>query len=359
MTTTAAILGAGAGGLAATVELTLAGVDVRLWNRNPSRLEPHRDAGIRHSGAFGDGQVRPATMTSDLADALIGADVVVVCLPSVVHAQLFADLAKLRCTQPIILNPGHTGGALHLRQVFGTSGTALPPIVEFSTLTYIGRVEGGEVSIGGRAKRVTAGALPGGEGALEIAAQLFPGVVAAPDVLASSLANVNLVLHPPGAVLSAAWVEATGGDFTFYVDGMTPAVVRVIEAYDAERLAVAAAFDHHLPTLMEEMTALGSVDAAAAARGDVRDAIRKGVANSTIKAPDSLSHRYYQEDFGFGVLPFVELARIAGVPVPVADALLRMGDTLTGDDFMTRGLTARRLGIEGLDLAGLLAIVRS
>ena len=49
-----------------------------------------------------------------------------------------------------------------------------------------------------------------------------------PDVLACDLANVNMVLHVPGAVLGAAWVEATRGDFTFYVQGMTPGVARVM-----------------------------------------------------------------------------------------------------------------------------------
>lgn len=355
---TIAVLGAGAGGLAAAVELTRAGHEVVLWNRNPERLEPHRQSGIRFSGVFGDGALAPAGMTPDLDAAINGADAVVVCLPSVVHPQLFADLAGLGCSAPIILNPGHTGGALHLRQVFAQAGVALPPVVEFSTLTYIGRVNDGVVTIGGRAARISAGALPGGQQALEWARTLFPGVVAAPDVLASSLSNVNLVLHPPGAVLSAAWVEATGGDFTFYVDAMTPAVARVIEAFDAERLAVALAFGHRLPTLMAEMTALGSVDADAASRGDTAAAIRGGIANSTIKAPDSLGHRYYQEDFAFGVLPFTALAGIAGVDVPVAAALLRLGETLTGGGLLERGLTAERLGIAGLDRDTLMAVVR-
>ena len=68
---------------------------------------------------------------------------------------------------------------------------------------------------------------------------LYPAAIPEGDVLATSLANVNLVLHTPGAILSAAWVEATGGDFRFYVDAMTPGVVRVIEALDRERRAVA------------------------------------------------------------------------------------------------------------------------
>ena len=81
-----------------------------------------------------------------------------------------------------------------------------------------------------------------------------------PDVLACDLANVNMVLHAPGAVLAAAWVEATRGDFTFYVQGMTPGVARVMRALDDERRAVARAFGHDLPSLDAEMQAIGTVE---------------------------------------------------------------------------------------------------
>lgn len=351
-----AVLGAGTGGLAAAVELIRGGHRVQLWNRNPVRLEPHRD-GIRYTGVWGEGNVVPHLLTADMAEVLEGAEAVVACLPSVVHPQLFESLAEAGCAVPIVLNPGHTGGALHLRTVFARAGVPLPPVAEFSTLTYIGRVHGGVVNVSGRAKRISVGALPGGEAALENALTFFPGAHAVPDVLASSLANVNLVLHPPGAILGSAWVEATGGDFTFYVEGMTPGVARVLRRLDEERLAVAEAFGHELPTLMEEMTELGSVDAEAAARGEVAEAIRGGVANSTIPAPDSFEHRYYQEDLGFGLVPFIALAGVAGIAVPTAEALLYLGDLAVGQGLASRGLDAARLGIEGMTMAELIGSV--
>lgn len=356
---TVAVLGAGAGGLAAAVELTLAGRQVRLWNRNPRRLDPHREHGIRYRGVLGEGTVRPrAGFTSDLAEAMEGADVIVVCLPSAVHPALFQELAEARCTVPIVLNPGHTGGALHLRHVFSRAGSTLPPVVEFSTLSYVGRVYDGVADITGRAGRVRVGALPGGAAALEWALALFPGASPVKDVLASSLSNVNLVLHPPGAILGAAWVEASGGDFTFYVDGMTPGVARVIGLFDEERRAVGRAFGHELPSLLQEMAGVGTVTAEDADRGDIAEAVRGGVANQTIPAPDSLSHRYYQEDFAFGVLPFLALAHTAGIDVPIANSLFSIANGLVPNDLREIGLDAARLGTNGLSLDALLRSVR-
>lgn len=354
-----AVLGAGGGGLSAVVELCRTGHDVVLWNRNPDRLAPHRADGVRYRGVWGEGTVRPAGITADLARAIDGVDAVVACLPSVVHSALFADLAAARCAVPIILNPGHTGGALHLRQVFASQGTALPAVVEFATLAYVARVADGVVNTTGRAHRVNAAALPGGADALTLAGELFPGVTALPDVLASSLSNVNLVLHPPGATLAAAWVEATAGAFRFYVDAMTPGVARVLAALDEERLAVARAFGHTLPNLLAEMAEIGTADPVAAAAGDIVGAVRGGVANSSIAAPDSFAHRYYQEDFAFGLMPFIALGELAGVAVPVADALLKLGSLLAGPEVMARGLSAQRLGIAGSSAAQLIASVRS
>lgn len=355
---TIAILGAGAGGLASVAELTRAGHDVRLWSRNPATLEPYLDGSVAYTGVLGDGRA-VAKASTDLRAAITDAEVIVICLPALAHAEIFADLAALTCAIPVVLNPGHIGGALHLRQVFRASATPAPPVAELSTLTYIARKQpGGSVRITGRARQVRCGHLPGGRAAALAAAELFPGVAGVPDVIGSSLANVNLVLHPPGAILAAAWVEATRGEFTFYVDAMTPGVARVLESLDAERLAVAASLGHELPGLAGEMALIGSASATYAERGDTLKAIRSGEPNRAIKAPDSLSHRYYLEDFPFGIVPFLALAQVAGVAAPVARALLSVACVLLGTDLVTGGRDAHALGIAGLRPPELLRLVR-
>ena len=358
--TAVAVIGAGAGGAAAVAELTLAGHEVRWWNRNPDTIAPFRDlGGVRYEGVLGDGVVEPASFAADLGSALDGADLAMVCLPSLAHELVAEALVAVRVSCPVLLNPGHTAGALHVANVFRRRSAEPPPLVEFSTLTYVARKpDPSSVRITGAAGRVWAGCLPGGEEALRLAQAIYPAAVTARDVLASSLANVNLVLHTPGAILSAAWVEATRGDFRFYVDAMTAGVARSIEALDHERLAVAAAYDHALPNLTDEMAAIGTAEPMAAALGDTQGAIQGGEANRLIKAPDSLDHRYYAEDFGYGLVPMLELARIGGVDAPYAAALVEVASVLRGEALAASGLNARRLGIDGLDRAGVLRLVR-
>jgi opine dehydrogenase len=357
--TSVAILGGGAGGCSAAVDLGLAGHRIRLWNRRPATVGALLDGQpLSYEGVLGSGEYLPELVSTRLSDVLDGAEVVVMCQPALAHADMLTELAKLGLDRPLILNPGHTCGALHARAVFAAHAQPRPPIAELSTLTYIARKPAAErVSVYAKAGRVHAAALPGGAAALDQAVRLFPAARPATDVLATSLANVNLVLHPPGTILGAAWIEATGGNYTFYVMGMTDGVIRVVEQLDHERLSVARAFGHDLPPLIDEMAAIGTVDPDAR-RAGAAPAIRGAAANSTIKAPDSLRHRYFREDFPFGLVPFIALAGIVDVPVPVARSLLLLGEVATGEAWGAHGLDLARLDLVGCGPDELRAIVR-
>ncbi len=49
---------------------------------------------------------------------------------------------------------------------------------------------------------------------------VYPHMAAANNVLQTSLQNGNPVIHPAIALLNAALIERTGGDFFFYEDGV-------------------------------------------------------------------------------------------------------------------------------------------
>jgi len=354
-----AVVGGGAGGAAAVAELVSAGHEVRLWSRSQDTLAPFQaQAGVAFDGIMGSGLAKPAVMTCDFAEATDGADLILICVPTLAHKGVMDALARSRSSVPIVLNPGHTGGALEVRQAFIANACDPPPIATFSTLTYVARkYTPARVTITGKAKSVRLAAMPGGERAAELAKLFFPCARPVPDVLACDLANVNMVLHIPGAVLGAAWVEATGGDFTFYVQGMTGGVARVMRALDDERRAVGRAFNHQLPALTAEMQAIGTVEESTPDIDDFVAAISSGEANRRIKAPNSLRHRYYQEDFCYGLLPFTVIARIGSVDVPLAKSLLQIGQVLLGFDPASCGRTAERMGIAGLDRGGLLRLI--
>src|SRR5207302_1186873 len=98
-----------------------------------------------------------------------------VCPPSLAHELVAEALVAAQVSCPVLLNPGHTCGALHVANVFRERGVEPPPLVELSTLTYVARKpDASTVRITGAAGRVWAGCLPGSEEALRLAQEIYP-----------------------------------------------------------------------------------------------------------------------------------------------------------------------------------------
>ena len=65
-----------------------------------------------------------------------------------------------------------------------------------------------------------------------------------------------------------------------------------------------------------DMTATDSI-------AELLGAVASGEANKKIKAPNSLSHRYYVEDIGHGIVPFMAMAEISGGEIARVSPLTR------------------------------------
>lgn len=360
---TVAVLGAGNGGFAAAADLSLRGHRVVLWNRSAATIEPLA-AGepLSYEGVLGAGRVRLLLATSDLAAAVSGADVVLVCLPAYALAGVARSLAPLlRDDLPVVLNPGGMLGSLAFLAELRAAGYARRPWVsETATLTYIARKTGpASVSVTHVAHSVPFAALPatGTRRILDRVAGLLPPLRPAQDILEVGLASINLVLHPPALVLAAAWIERTGGDFAYYADTATPSVARLMARLDAERLAVARAWRHDVPPFLDVFAAIGSTSREAAAAGDFLRALVDSEPNRHIRAPASLEHRYMREDIPFGVVPLAGLGRTTGVATPVLDAIITICSTIAGTDFGSEGRTLEALGIAGWGVDRVLALL--
>jgi len=356
---TVAILGAGHGGCAAAADLGRRGFEVRLHARSDERLAPLRRRGGIEVRGVQQGLVPVALMTTDLAAAVRGADLIMLVVPSVAHAPYARALAPLiDGSQPVFLNPGHTGGGLHFLHELRRAGYRGPlRSGETVTLTYITRMEGeATVAIYSYTRRLRFAALPGRHAAemFALVKPLYPQIVAATSVLETGLGNLNAVFHPPGMLMNAGWIERTGGGFLFYREGFTPAVGRVTAAVDAERLAVAKALGITAIAFLDIFYEAGLTTEAARAAGDIARACEESEPNRTIKAPARLDHRYIHEDIGYGLVPMAALGRLAGVATPAMDALVQLASLALGIDYGRDGLTLERLGLAGKSPAELL-----
>ena len=355
---TIAVLGAGHGGCAAAADLTARGYTIRLHARRDATLEPLRKAGGINARGVQQGLFPIAKMTTDVAEAIDGADLIMLVVPSSAHAFYADALARLiDGSVPIFLNPGHTGGGLHFLKELRDAGYRGPVKTgETVSLTYVTRMEGAAtVGIYSYMRKQRFAALPGrySDEMFGLVHTIYPETIKASSVIETALANMNAVFHPPGMILNAGWIQRTNGNFLFYKEGVTDAVGRVCQAIDDDRLKVAKALDVPVHSFLDNFYGAGLTSKAAYDSGSIARACEESEPNKTIKSPPSLDHRYVHEDIGYGLVPYSAFGRLAGVPTPAIDAMVLLTSIATGVDYSVEGLTLKKMGIEGMNVAQL------
>ncbi|HEY1268018.1 MAG TPA: NAD/NADP octopine/nopaline dehydrogenase family protein [Candidatus Binatia bacterium] len=358
---TIAILGAGNGGLAAAADLTLRGFEARLYSRSEKTLAPVLDrGGIELIEGGKQSFAKIAVASTDVAVVVRNADVVMIAAPALAHAGLAAALAPhLKPAQVVLLNPGHTGGSLHFAFALRRLGVDAM-VCETVTLTYICRsLSPASVEVYRRTKKLRFAAFPGKftSDAARALTPLYPEVVPAENVLETGLSNINAIMHPAGMIANAGRIEAGARDYYFYRD-ITPAVARVIEAVDRERLRIVERLGLTPRPFVELFYRAGLTSESARASGSVYDAMRESEPNRTIKAPATLDHRYMHEDVGYGLVPMAETAAWLGVATPVIDSLIAIASAMNGIDYRRDGLTLEKMGLVAVRPENLPALLR-
>ncbi len=356
-----AVLGGGNGGCACAGHLALNGHRVRLFSRNSDIVRTITESGgLQVEGPIVNGRASLEYCGNDLSAAVDGADVVMLVVPATAHDYYARHLAPLLDEdQVVFLNPGHTGGAFHFSHVARRHGLRVPFVTEANTLTYACRLVGpARIAIYNVAPVLVA-TLPsryGGE-AYGVLQDLYEGITRAAHVLETSLVNLNAVLHPPGMLLNAGWIERVQGEFYYYYEGTTPSVGTLMEALDAERRAVAEAYGVASRSFLDYFCESGYTTVDARDSGSFYRALRESAANRWVKAPQSIDHRYLNEDVPYGLVPMSELAGLAGVKTPVMDALIALCGVLVRRDYWSEGLTLDRMGLSGMTAEDLLSYV--
>jgi len=352
-----AVVGAGNGGLAMAGHLGLMGFPVTLYNRTAEHLAGVRwRGGIDLKGAVsGFGPV--ARVSSDIAEALEGADVVMVVTPSTAHRGLAEAMAPhLKDGQLVVLNPGRTGGALEFRKALRDSGAPGKPLIaEAQAFIYASRAVSRHEAYIFRVKSgVPLASLPSfwTPEALGLLGLAYPQFSAGGDVLSTGMENIGAVFHPALTILNAGWIEGTGGDFDYYLDGITPSIAKLLERVDAERLAVARALG--VRSLSAREWLFTSFDSPGR---DLYEAIHNTASFRGIRAPENIVHRYISEDVPMSLVPISSLGAALGVPTPMIDMVIDLGSTLHDRDYRGEGRSLARLGLEGLSAQDIRALV--
>ncbi|NJD59337.1 MAG: NADP transhydrogenase subunit alpha [Anaerolineales bacterium] len=360
MNTKITVMGAGHGGKAMAAHLALMGFPVTLFNRTFDHVEVIKKRGgieLESSEPGTSGFAKLKKVTSDVNEALSDAEMIMVVVPSSAHADIAKSIGPhLKDGQIIVLHPGRTCGALEFEKTLQDMDCTADVIVaEAETFIYASRSDGpAQARIFRIKEAVPLAALPARrtEEVLKKVNEAYPQFIDGVNVLHTGLNNMGAIFHPALTLLNAGWIEATHGDYQFYIDGVTPSVARMLEALDRERVTVASSLGIRARTAMEWLKLAYDTTGE-----DLHEAIHNQPGYYGIKAPSTLSHRYIFEDIPMSLVPIASLGEHYGVSVRGMDSIIRIACIIHHTDYWRRGRTVNKLGISGLSVNELITYV--
>ena len=155
-------------------------------------------------------------------------------------------------------------------------------------------------------------------------------MIAAKNILQTSLQNGNPVIHPAVTLMNVALIERANCDFDFYQEGVTPAVGRLMEGVDRERIAIGKKLGVNVVPDPELGVIQGYMTEATYDTG-----FNTAPGFQGVKAQTDLNYRYFNEDVGYGLVFFQKLAEQVGMETPIISAIITIASLLMKRDYLT------------------------
>ena len=353
-----AVLGGGNGCYAAAADLAEAGHEVRFWRRDAAAFAPTLAAqAIELKDRKGTRTVKLAKATTDIGEAIKGAELIVIATPAFAQEDIARAMAPHLVTgQVVYLPPGTFGGYIMARIVRDSGNAADVAWAENGTLPWLCRKHGPNlVAISVRAVALPSGVFPLrlAEHAHKAVKAAFPADLPGGDGLAGALLNAGPIIHPPLIMLNAGPLEHFPA-WDIHNEGTQPSIRRVTTALDNERIAMRTALgygdhwplaDHYDPDSNGWMYGKKSHDALTDSN-DWREKI------------PLTSHRYMIEDVACGLAFLVSVADWTKVPAPTATGLLAIASAIVGRDLRATGRTLENLGLARKSRAEMAALLK-
>lgn len=340
-----AIIGGGNGGQAFAGYISLKGQDVKIFDVFQETIDKLNTLGgvtlQGNSDVTGFGKILCAT--TDIKEALDGAKVVMVVLPSLYHIDIAKKMAPyIKDNQVILLHPSASLGTIAVDKALKDAGCKANYILATTnTLLFACRAsEVGTVEVYGQKKELDVSATHTSlnNKVKEAIIDIFPQSNFV-DIVYTSLTNVNAIVHPAPSILNIARIES-GVDWYYYTD-FTPTIGKCVDALDAERMKIAKAYGLKMDTLVDFYKTIYET------KGDnAYEIMRNCEGYIGIKGQKTIRTRYVLEDIPNSLVSFRTLAEIAGIEVPTTDAMIKLCYALV--DGIVEGRTRENLGLQNV-----------
>lgn len=354
-----AIIGGGHGCYAAAAHLSAEGHTVRLWRRNAKAFSAVLESRtITLTNWQGTRPVTISKPTTNIAEAVDGAELIVIPLPSTTHEDLSKQIVPyLQDGQVVYIPPATFGSYIFAKALQESGNRAQVTFAETGTLPYLARKQGvHHIRISVYATRLPTGVFPAknSERALQVISKAYPSVEPLKDVLDGALMNAGPIIHPPLIIMNAGPIEHF--DFwDIHNEGTQSSIRRVTDVLDNERIQLREALGYgppHFPLAdhyddgSEEWMYGNSSHEKLTDSGDWREDI------------NLMTHRYMREDTALGLSFLLSLANWVGLDITVTRGFLAIASGIVGEDLYVSGRNLESLGLQGMSRDELALLLR-
>lgn len=281
----------------------------------------------------GDRIVELHGATTDPKVAFVDCDICIVMVQTLFHKQVaeliapYVDHIKL-----LFVVPGYMG-SLYFKRALGSK---VDMIAEGESTAYDARlIADGHVQILFKNVRNAIGILQGDpQNVLGMMGQLVETYqYLRRNIAESALHNPNLIVHTVGTILSASRIEHSNGNFWMYKEAFTPSIWNVIRRLDEEKMSILDKLGSERIPYLEACKFRNCEDLTV----DAYEVFKNYAETGSPKGPTVVKMRYVTEDVPMGLVLMHSLGRLLGIYTPICDALIVLGETMTGIRFMETG----------------------
>jgi opine dehydrogenase len=361
------VIGGGNGASAAAADLSARGFKV-AWYELPqfgaNVAEAMKLKGINLEALPSSGLksefVKVYKITTDIQEALAESELVLAIVPSFAQEAVAKVCAPyLREDHIVVLTPGNFGGSIHFSQMIKQAGcNKKVTIAEAECMMYACRRKSPTtVWLRGFKRYLGLAAFPATETDRVLAKmkELYEYTIKNPDVLATGLSNLNFLVHLPVVLGNISNIE-NGTEAMFYYSGMTPAIGRIIDAMEAERMSLRKV-GFELRPIFDVMK--GYYEYQGASGNSIWEFCRTNPVYDGSKLPKTLNQRYLLEDIPYGLIPMLKLLEKFGLPNTHIKLVVDTLCMASGFDLYGKARDLKKLGLDQLSAEELLAFVRT
>jgi opine dehydrogenase len=350
-----AIIGAGSIAFGSATLLHSRGHDPILWSPSGAGTKAFQNGTkLTAEGAVEIAFVPHIAKTAK--DAIQQADVILIAVPAFAHKDVMDGIAPyIESRQTVLISSHASFGALYLSKLLAAR-KVLSTIVAWGTTLITGRkTSDTQVNIKTVRDKIDIATVPhdrSNEG-VDVCRALFGDRFVARDgLMAIALSNLNPQNHMGMALCNLTRMEK-GEDWDQYMN-TTPAVGRLLEALDVERLAIAAKIGVEVRDIFEHFNLSFHVpkDSISNMCKAVADDGRGGF------GPNTLDSRYVYEDVPYGLVPTAYLGKLAGKPARLHESGVAIFNGLYGRDFELENNLMAALELDSMSLEQLIEFSR-